>query len=226
MDWLSGAGLGIGILVYLAFVLDLAGFLARDELRWRVLMLGASGLYLVYYYYVTDVPLWDAIRTNAALAAVNLAMIGVVVVERSTFAMRRDTRALYQLFPMLSPGQFRRLLRSATKLRAMETRVLTREGKTLDEMFFIVEGAVEVAKGQSVSVIEPGTFIGEIAYLTKQGASATVSIAQGTRYLRWSHSDLDAMTTRSAGLRVALVAHLNLDLARKVAASQPVQARA
>ena len=78
MEWLFGAGLGVAIVVYIAFVLDMAGFLARDELWLRTLMLAASALYLIYYYFVTDVPLWDAIRTNAALAAVNLIMIGVV----------------------------------------------------------------------------------------------------------------------------------------------------
>lgn len=225
MDWLFGVGLGIGVLVYIAFVFDMAGFMARDELWLRLLMLAASGFYLVYYFYIADAPLWDAIRTNAALAAVNAAMIGVVLIERSTFAMKRDTRALYAMFPMLSPGQFRRLLRKATKLRAMETRVITREGQPLDEMFFIVEGAVEVAKGDSIAAIEPGTFIGEVSYLTKEPASATVSIGKGTKYLRWSQDDLDRMTRRHPNLRVALVAHLNADLARKVAASSPVAPR-
>lgn len=225
MDWLLGAGIGVGIFVFAAFALDMAGFLARDELWLRGLMLTASAFYLIYYYFVTDVPLWDAISTNAALAAVNLAMIVVVLVERTTFAMSRETLALYNMFPMLSPGQFRKLLRSATRLEARETRVLTREGQALQDMFFIVEGTPEVVKNDSVARIEPGIFIGEIAYLTRQKASATVTVAKGTRYLRWSHDDLDRITTRSRGLYVALVAHLNLDLARKVATSQPIHAR-
>ena len=37
-------GLGIGLLVYAAFVFDLFGFLARDELWLRLLMLAASAL--------------------------------------------------------------------------------------------------------------------------------------------------------------------------------------
>lgn len=226
MEWLLGTGLGIGLLVYIAFVFDLAGFVARDELWLRLLMLAASAFYLVYYYGVAGAPLWDAIATNAALAAVNLAVICVVVLERTTFSMSRETEALYRLFPMLNPGQFRRLLRNADRLSVNETRVLTREGAPLDQLYFVVEGTVEVAKGDTITQIEPGSFIGEIAWLTDAPASATVSVGQGTQLLRWTHEDLARLTRRSPALQVALVAHLNVDLARKVASSQPIAQRA
>ena len=58
------AGLSVGVLVYLAFAFDVAGFMARDELLWRGLMLTASAFYLVYYYFVVDEPLRDAILTK------------------------------------------------------------------------------------------------------------------------------------------------------------------
>ncbi len=72
-------GLSVAVFVYAAFVFDVFGFLARDELWLRLQMMAAMMLYIIYYYLVADAPLWDAIITNGTLAAVNLAMIFVVI---------------------------------------------------------------------------------------------------------------------------------------------------
>ena len=100
-------------LVYVAFLASVSGLLTRDELRLRVLILIGSGFYLAYYRMAPDTPLWGAIITNSALACANLYMIFVVISERTTFAMDRDTLHIYRLFDKLSPGQFRRLFRLA-----------------------------------------------------------------------------------------------------------------
>lgn len=221
---LFSLGLSIGVLVYIAFLLDLFGFLARDELWWRSLMLGASAFYLVYYYAVTDVPLWDAIATNGFLALVNVAMIAVVIVERTTFSMSAETANLYRAFPMLTPGQFRRLLRAAHFTRHDKPARLTEEGRAPGELWFLVDGRLDLDKGGRAAVLEGPQFVGEIAYLTGEPASATVSAQRGAQTLRWSHAVLDRLMRRSPNLRAGLVAHFNLDLARKVAASHPVGA--
>jgi len=205
----------------MAFVLDLFGFLARDELRLRLLMLAASALYLVYYYKVAEDPLWDAIITNALLAAANLLMIVVVVLERTTFSMSRETVALYQKFPMLSPGQFRRILKAARDVRATEPKELTRTGTSVANLFFIVDGPIGIRKGDQDARLDGGAFIGEIAFLTGAPASATVSVEAGTRYLEWEADALHRLIRKSPKLRLALSAQFNDDLVKKVANSMP-----
>lgn len=215
-------GLSVGVLVYMAFVFDVAGFLARDELYWRGLMFTASCFYLVYYYLVADLPLWDAILTNGILAGVNLVMIGVVIYERSTFGMSRDTLDLYRLFPLLSPGQFRRLVGAAERVVADHEITLVTEGEEPDHLYFLLEGPVEVIKAGDATAINPHVFIAEVAYLTGEPASATVRVQQGAVYLRWESGSLRKLLTRAPGLHSALVANLNIDLARKVARSRPL----
>lgn len=219
MEVLVGAW--VAALVYVAFAFDVFGFLARDELMLRLLMLIASGFYLLYYFLVADTPLWDAIYTNGALAAVNLAMIVVVVLERTTFAMTAETAALFRMFPLLSPGQFRRLIRACDEIEAPGTEVLVRQGERPDSLYFIIDGSVDVTKDGRATTIGGGVFIGEIAFLTHVPATATVSVAPGTRYLRWRVDDLGRAMRRSPSLKTALLGHLNLDLARKVAQSHP-----
>ena len=100
----------VGVLVYVALAFGVMGFLARDELHWRGLMLAATGFYLCYYFFIAESPLWDAFIANSLLGLVNLSMIFVVIVERSTFGMSREKIDLFRMFPLLTPGQFRKLI--------------------------------------------------------------------------------------------------------------------
>lgn len=220
MDW--QLGLSIGILVYMAFVFDLFGFLARDELILRLLMLAGSALYLVYFYNVSDEPLWDVIIADVALALANLSMIFIVVMERSTISMSRDDEALFSHFPMLTPGQFRKLLKSARVLSATGPVDLTREGAPVDRLWFVHEGAVRIEKAGSGTTITRPMFVGELAFLTGAPASASVSAEAGARYLEWDAAVLRSKVGKSSDLNVALQAQFNADLVDKVTHSTPL----
>jgi hypothetical protein len=214
--------LSVESFVYIAFALALAGYLARDELWLRLLMLAASANYLVYYYYATDEPLWNAMLTSGALALVNLAVIGIVILERTTFTMSRQVAAIYRSFDMLTPGQFRRLMRLGSVRSAEGTVRLTTEGKHVDKLHFVTEGDVIVTKKGLRTEIPARIFVGEIAYATGRPASATVEVAPGSVWVEWDQERLRRMTRRFPALGVALVAQFNVDLLDKVAASQPI----
>jgi hypothetical protein len=219
MEW--QIGLSVGLLVYVAFVFDVLGFLARDELKLRILLL-ASGLFLTsYYFFVSDQPLWDAIVTNGMIDLVNFTMICVVIHERSTLAMPATTVAIYDRFSMMTPGQFRKVFRAGRLRTAARDETLAVEGAPLPRLFYVLDGEVEVEKHGTRTPIGRNVFIGEIAFLHDVPATATVRIREGSHYLEWTHEDLKALTARHPAIRTALLAHLNLDLSRKVAASSP-----
>jgi len=208
--------------VYLAFLFALGGYLARDELWLRLLMLAASANYLVYYFTVTDAPLWDAILTSGALALVNLAVIGIVILERTTFTMTRQVADIYRGFDMLTPGQFRRLMRHGAIRTADDTVRLTTEGMQVDKLHFVNDGSVVVTKHGQRTEIPAHIFVGEIAYATGNLASATVEVVPGSVWVEWDQEALRRLTRRFPALGVALVAQFNVDLLGKVATSQPM----
>lgn len=216
-----GAG-PVAALIYLAFAFKLLGFVARDELNWRGLMLVASLLYLAYYYLVADVPLWDAILTNGLLAAVNFVMIGIVVMERSPRFLSDEHQRIYTHFGRFAPGQFRRLLRMATVHRTDAETVLTTEGRKVERLYFVHVGRMTIRKGgQDIELTRPG-FIGELAFLTGAAATATVTLAPGAHYLSWETEALKRLMVRRPAFANALMAQLNMDLAAKVANSRPM----
>jgi hypothetical protein len=208
--------------VYLAFLFALAGYIARDELWLRLLMLAASANYLAYYYAVTDAPLWSAILTSGTLALVNLAMIVVVILERTTFTMTKPVATIYRSFDMLTPGQFRRIMRHGTIRTAEEPVRLTTEGMRVEKLHFVTEGGAIVTKQGRRTEIPARIFVGEIAYATGNVASATVEVAAGSAWVEWDQEALRSLTRRFPALGVALVAQFNVDLLGKVATSQPI----
>ena len=209
-------------LVYIAFGLYVTGFMARDELILRGLVLAGSAFYLAYYYSIADTPLWEALITTSILALVNLVMMVVILFERSTIGMSRETAEVYGHFPMLRPGQFRRVVRVADRVEADDDQTLIVAGEQPQYLYFMLHGPIDIEKQDENVPIDAGIFLGEIAFLSSDAASATVRVRPGGVFLRWEVEKLRRMLTRFPALNSAVVANFNVDLAKKLAISMPM----
>jgi CRP/FNR family transcriptional regulator, cyclic AMP receptor protein len=92
--------------------------------------------------------------------------------------MQRPTEDLLgevTLFRDLSGRQRRRIAGLMTRLHEPAGTVLTREGARGAEFVIVLEGAVEVRRGDAVvKTLGPGDYVGEIALLGRQPRTATV----------------------------------------------------
>lgn len=209
------------IFVNLALLFYVLGFLARDELWLRGLILTGTGFYLLYYYYIADTPLWDAILASAVLGLANLSMICVIVLERTSRFMSSDERGLYKSFHTLNPGQFRQVMKYARgEVLKSDTRLAV-EGVHSEYLVFVVSGDVSLAVGDGRLGLVVPCFVAEVGFLLERPASATVTARAGTQVLRWKAADIRRLMRRKPELSNAMVALFNLDLARKVARSVP-----
>ena len=148
-------------------------------------------------------------------------MILIVISERTTWFMSRESLDLYKSFDMLTPGQFRRILKRCDTKTATSREIVLTEGRTADRLYFVISGNARVKKGGIQSDIGARVFLGEIVYLRGGAATATVTLDEGTRYLVWDHEELRSLKRRNRELTVAMVAQFNEDLMNKVAASPP-----
>ena len=208
-------------LVYLAFGFGVVAFLTRDELRLRLLMFAANATYIVFFYFGQDTPMWHSIFTNTSLALINLAVIVIVILERTTFAMASEMTAIYANFPHLSPGQFRRLMRLGRIETVSTDQSLTKAGEMVDQLCFVVDGSAELTKSQGTARLANARFVGELAFLTNQPASADVVALAGAKVIFWKFSDLRAILRKSHRFNIAFLATLNNDLVAKVVNSEP-----
>jgi CRP-like cAMP-binding protein len=203
--------------VHVAAALCLAGYLCRDQLLLRALIVVGDTVYVFYYYFAPATPLWGGIFWSTVFVVVNVAMIGRIMADRAHFGMSQEEYALFSYLAVLSPGEFRRMMKLGSWRTADAPTVLTREGEVPDRLFFITAGDITLEKSGKTSTVAPGAFIGEIAFLLSRPASATVRIAPETRYVSWESARLHRLLLRTPSLRIALGRALNHDMAMKVA---------
>lgn len=208
-------------LVHIAAATQVVGFLVRDQLILRALILLGTILYIVYYYLEPEAPLWDAIACGVVMAMANLYTMIRMLSDRRPGVFDEEDLLIYGAIRQIAPGEFKRLMGRADKRTAMSDMVLTEEGLVPEYLYFLVGGDARIEKLGHTDNLRAPLFIGEVSYLLNQPATATVTMKAGGRFARWKVSDLRAFLNRHERLQGALEIALNRDLAGKVAASRP-----
>lgn len=210
---------GLHPLFHLAAVSSVIALALRGELYLRVVLLGAYLLYISDNAIGGPQPDWSNLFWNSLFFLINFYAMGRIVADRTTFGLNPEERQVFETLISLTPGQFRHLSRIADWRVAEETRLITTEGVVPDSLFYVYKGTIEVLKGERSITLDPGTFIGEIAFLRGVPATASVVVEPGTRYVEWSVSRLRRHLTRHNPLRLAFNRMLSDDLAIKLARS-------
>ena len=105
-------------------------------------------------------------------------------------ALRRDDKVELlkgiPLFAQCSKKDLRDITRLTEEVAFDEGTVVMREGERGSEVFVIVDGILEVSRGGDGNLAEVGAgqVVGEIALLSNQPRSATVTAATSVRALR------------------------------------------
>jgi hypothetical protein len=200
----------IGALVYVCC------FLFRDQLYLRFFAIIGDAIYTLFYYGTVKDPFWACIYSLINMV-VNLVMMSLILRDRRESMLDDRDMQLYQSFSGMSPGDFRRLRALGSWTTASEDTLLTTESQTLDRLYYILSGPVEITKAGRNIPISGKHFIGEIAYPQRVPASATVVAKPGCVYISWTHASLASVTGKHDGLKQSLSSLLSADLAMKVA---------
>lgn len=203
-------------IVHLAALLQLTGFVFKDQVVMRGLLVTGSLTYVAYYLLAPDTPLWGGIFWSGVFAVTNITMVIILLRDRRIGQLDDDEGRLFAMLDGFSPGEFRRLVAMAERGTADDALVVTRQDEPLEALYFITTGGVVVRKGEDEKYVAAPVFIGEVAFLLSRPASATVTLTPGTRYLHWQSAQLRSLWLRSPSLRVAFSEALNRDMAAKV----------
>jgi hypothetical protein len=204
-------------LIHVGAILYLVCFLFRNQVLLRFFAILGDLAYTGYYWSVADTPLWSAMAYSTMNMVINFMMIMLIFIDQRHTTMNDNDMKLYQGFSGMTPGDFRRLSRAGVWRKADETVMLTREGEPVNELHYVLDGNLEITKGGRAIDVSSGLFIGEIAYLRKTLATATVTVKPGATYISWPHAALQKVISKHDGLRQSLTSLLSTDLAAKVA---------
>ena len=115
-----------------------------------------------------------------------------------------------QIAQLLVAGQFNDIAKGTT---------LTQENKPLETLFFICAGHLKVTvAGREVAHMEKGSFVGEIAFLTENPATATVVAEDSVRALVFERAELNQFFRNEAEVAGLIYQLLGRELAQKLRA--------
>jgi CRP-like cAMP-binding protein len=206
-------------LVHVAALFTLLCFLFRDQIKLRSFAVVGDLLLSVYYYVAFPQPLWNPMVWSLLNVVINAIMIALILRDGRQGGMSDDELSLFRSLDTLTPGQFRKLAKAGSWQRAADAVTLTREGETLDKLFYVLSGKVALQKGDKAFDVDPKLFIGELAFLRQRPATASVIVSGDAHYVAWSHDDLAKLFRRDDALRTAMHLLMGRDVAEKMANS-------
>ena len=210
----------VGVLVHLATLGFILGFLFRSQLVLRLLVLIATVLYIIYYYSFPAEPLWGAIIGSLLILVANITGTLRLLYSRIPLRINGEQKRIFESLKGLEPGEFRRLMKIGEFVTAKSDTTLTELGVKPEYLYYVINGQPTAFKDKIEFAISPGKFIGEVSFVLKSAASATVKLPEGGRFIRWPRDLLQRTLEKNPQLQRAFEAQIGRDMARKVAISE------
>jgi CRP-like cAMP-binding protein len=201
-------------LINAAYFLMLCGFVARDILYLRTLLVFAqSGIAL--YAWESGVPVIAA--WNVLMVTINTTMAVKIVRERRAVTLPAELRELHERhFAALSPPEFLRWWRQGQR-ETLHGGSLTRAGERPAWLYFLIRGTVRVSRDREPLVeLGAGYFVGEMSLLTGDAANADVEPLGEIEVVRWPTPELRDLRQRNPALWTKIQSVIGHDLVEKI----------
>jgi CRP-like cAMP-binding protein len=180
------------------------------------------GLFLeIVYFRLSGTNASAGVPWDTIFIAINLYQLIWLVRDRLNARLpEKDAAMLRQSFSGLDDAQIARMLRAADWKDYVEGDVLTRQDAPVDALYFLCSGRANVeVDGVNITHLESGSFIGEIAYLTGNLATAKVVISEPSRALAFSKMRMAKVMAGDNQISGILYQLLGRDLAQKMRAT-------
>lgn len=172
----------------------------------------------IVYFRLSGGNMHAGIGWDVVFIAINLYQIYWLVDEKRKLARFKDAHLLRQgVFAGFDDAQIARLVTSGA-WKMLEAGVeLTREGEAVRELTLICDGDATVdVGGSTVARLANGAFVGEMAFLTGNPASATVTTGRSTRAFVFDMEALRNLASSDEAVATAIHRVVGRDLAAKL----------
>lgn len=188
--------------------------LVRDIVWLRGLLIAAQASLALYAMMLGlfGISLW-----NWLFVLVNAAWIMRIRREREQAVIPPLLQPLYeQHFAILPPHEFLRFWRRG-KQRSGHDIQWVRRGEQPKALHFLLNGSAVVSRDNTpVTVLQPGSFIGEMSLLSGEPTTADVRADGEVEYISWSARQLERIKRRDPKLWTRIQSVIGLDLVRKI----------
>jgi signal transduction histidine kinase len=204
------------LLTHLPYALLVISMMMNDMGWLRLIAIAAALIRIVNRsFFEVDhvVAFWEV-----AFVGVNVIQLLILWYYNKRHRFTEEETRLIEAIPTdVERRTIRRLLRLATLEAAAAGTTLTTAGKSPERLLFLTDGVAQVEKdGRIVAVCGPRDFVGEMSFISGEPASATVIAAKPVRYYAFERTRLRRALDADSGLRQALDASFNRNLAGKL----------
>ena len=182
----------------------------------RVAAVGGLFLEILYFRFKGDMQL--GLVGDLIFITINLYQLIWLVRDRLSLRLpEKEGPMLREALSGLDDAQISRLLKAAEWRDFHEGEILTRQDAPVDALYFLCSGRANVEVNRSlVTYLEKGSFVGEIAYLTGNPATATVVIDEPARVLVFSKMRMAKVVAGDHQINSIIYQLLGRDLAMKM----------
>lgn len=208
----------IQLIGHTTYALLALSYLVRDIYWLRLIAIPASLCSITFCYFNSPEPVWLIICWNIVFLTVNVWQVGTLHWQRRCLNQCGElSRFVDLLGPSFSTSDAALLMQHGELREFATPTVLFEQGKPGEAIYFVWSGSPEICVGgKSVSSSSVGDFLGEIAFLTKEPCTATVSARPGDKLLCWETGTLASLMSRRPSLRDNLNMHLSMQLRKKL----------
>ncbi|MBG1231284.1 Crp/Fnr family transcriptional regulator [Aestuariivirga litoralis] len=210
----------IDLVEHLSFLVLAVSYFTTKMMWLRVA--ACVGLTLeIIYFSLTRQALTTGLPWDIIFVLINLYEIILLIQQRAqTKLPAQDAVMLRRAFDGLDDPQIAKLLKAADWRVVEVGDVITRQDAPVDALYFVLHGRAKVeVDGNTVAHLNDGAFIGEIAYLTGNAATAKVTIEEKGRLLAFSRVRIAKVTAGDKQISGILFQVLGRDLAQKMRAA-------
>jgi hypothetical protein len=214
ISYLSNGNELFGHIAY--FLLALSYVLTN--IFWLRLTAVLSMFFEIAYFYYSGGDLSTGIAWTILFILINAYHLYRLIQDRLSLKLpEKDAPLLREALAGLDDAQINRLLKAAVWKDFAPGEKLTKQDAPLDSLFFLLSGRADVEiDGKPVAFLEKGSFVGEIAYLTGNPATATVVINEQSRALAFSRMRMAKVIAGDDQINGIIYQLLGRDLAMKM----------
>lgn len=197
-----------------AAIFSCLAYLLRSILWLRILLACAAITYIVSGI---NLGITSMIGWNAAYLAINVFHITLLMMDKITINLPRETVRIYhRYFSTLSTREFKRLITS-NGFSIFQDQNIIDQSDVPDRLYIVLRGKVEVIKNDEIiATLRAGDFIGEMSFLSKEPASANAYAYNLVQCAYWTHDDLERLKQKNLDAYDKFIAIIGRDLVRKL----------
>jgi CRP-like cAMP-binding protein len=202
---------------HVSYTLIAISYWLTDIFWLRVVAMAGLSLEILYFYF-SGGDLRAGIGWDLIFIAINAYQLYQLVKDRYTLKLpEADRELLRKVMKGLNDFQIARLLSVGDMVDLPSGTVLTTEQKDLDRLFFICSGTAKVTVGgRQISLLIPGNFVGEVAFLTGKPATATVIAETDVRTVSFTKEKLNQFIAGESEVAGLIYQLLGRELADKM----------